>query len=79
MLYYSDVKQFNEYINGTKFHANCSIKYSFDLKVKKRNQLLADLVKDTKIIHVGCVDHLDLIEEKIRANTWLHTIDEFCL
>jgi hypothetical protein len=37
-----------------------------------RNQFLINLVKDKRIIHLGCCDHLAVIEVKRKSNTWLH-------
>ncbi len=44
---------------------------------------LRELVKGKRIIHVGCVDHLPLIEEKRKSGNWLHEIltgsAEYCV
>lgn len=37
-----------------------------------RNQLLSDMVRNKTVLHVGFVDHLPLIDEKIRQGRWLH-------
>jgi hypothetical protein len=36
--------------------------------------LLAKLVAGKNIIHVGCVDHLPLLEDKRRQGLWLHEV-----
>ena len=33
---------------------------------------LAEAVEGKRVIHVGCVDHFPLIEEKMRQGRWLH-------
>lgn len=33
---------------------------------------LEDLVRGRDIIHLGCADHLDLIDAKIKKNIWIH-------
>lgn len=38
-----------------------------------RFSFLEDIVRNKKIIHLGCVDHLPLIQAKIQTNTWLHS------
>lgn len=44
--------------------------------VKDRIGYLSFLVKGKRILHVGCVDHLPLIDEKRKHNLWLHeTLD----
>jgi len=65
---------FQEYISGKRFHPNFPIEFSLDLRVKNRDAILADIVRGKSIVHVGCVDHLDIIESKISAGTWLHKI-----
>ena len=65
---------FLEFISGQRFDSNYPIEFTFDLKVKNRDTILSNLVKNKRIIHVGCVDHLDIIESKISAGTWLHQI-----
>jgi len=58
-----------------------SKKFSTDLKVNLKNDedmlldrisMLEKLTKNKKIIHLGCCDHVDLINEKIIANVFLH-------
>ena len=41
---------------------------------KSRIECLVEIVKDKAVIHVGCADHLPLIEYKIKNNKWLHGI-----
>ncbi len=40
--------------------------------IRDRLDLLAALVHGQRIVHVGCADHLPLIDSKIGAGTWLH-------
>ncbi len=39
-----------------------------------RIEILKNLCKNKKIIHLGCADHKDLIDYKIKHNIWLHKI-----
>ena len=65
----------NEFLNGNKFSNGLEIAIS-----KKENQILyredyiCQLVEKKKIIHIGCVDHIPLIVEKIKNDTWLHKL-----
>jgi hypothetical protein len=43
-----------------------------DSELHYRIELLEDLVKNKKIIHLGCCDHLPLIDSSIESNIWLH-------
>ena len=40
----------------------------------KRERIIVDLIKNSKVIHVGCTDHIQLINEKIEQNLWLHKL-----
>ncbi len=62
-----------EYISGSKF----SNSYRFDIKNEqtklfKRVDFIQNLAKDKNVLHLGCADHLHLIEDKIKKNSWLH-------
>ncbi|MCX6332924.1 MAG: hypothetical protein NT092_01300 [Bacteroidia bacterium] len=37
-----------------------------------REDAIVNLIKGTDVIHVGCSDHIPLIQDKIKHNTWLH-------
>jgi hypothetical protein len=73
MIYNDEVKK---YITGKKF----SDRYKFLLKETKKDKcknrlnLIKELVKDKKVIHVGCVDHVELVEWKIKRGYYLHKI-----
>lgn len=41
-------------------------------KLENRLDYLCDYAANKKVLHVGCVDHVPLIKEKIKNNTWLH-------
>jgi len=62
-----------EYLQGTKFSNGivvdiaCSKEKNID-----RLSFLEELVKGKKTIHLGCCDHLSLIEEKKSKDLWLH-------
>ena len=50
-----------------------------DIRISKREKMIPDriirleeLVSGKRVIHFGCVDHLPLIEQKIKNNCWLH-------
>ena len=63
----------SSYLSGKTF-SNGGIA---QLTQKKENTLYRDdyllkLVQDKKILHVGFVDHLPLVDEKIKQKTWLH-------
>ena len=41
---------------------------------RSREAAIIEIIKGHSVIHVGCADHLPLIEEKIRTNRWLHKL-----
>ena len=76
-------KRLKEFLTGEKF-SNGAI---FNLSTSTRNVLYRDnyllqIAKDKKIIHIGFVDHMSLIDDKISNKKWLHdkliNISELC-
>lgn len=64
-----------DYLNGSKFSKG--VKFVFTEKessVPDRISLIRQITKDKSVIHVGCADHIELIEKKRKKNTWLHEI-----
>ncbi len=43
-----------------------------DSSVPRRLDVATELVRGKRVIHVGCVDHVPILDEKIAAGTWLH-------
>lgn len=39
---------------------------------RHRFEVIESLVRGSNVIHVGCVDHLPLLADKIRTGTWFH-------
>lgn len=64
-------KKYLKYIKGDEFHNGLQVKLTSN-KMLFRNKYLLNLVKGKKIVHVGFVDHLPLIDEKIKNKNWLH-------
>ncbi|MDO9154352.1 MAG: methyltransferase domain-containing protein [Paludibacter sp.] len=65
--------EINEFLIGKKFSSGLDIHFS-DRKYPDltRIEKIIDLTRDKRIIHVGCADHLPLIDEKIKNKKWLH-------
>lgn len=63
-----------QYLDGDAF----SSIYIFRLKGEShsltRLDCLKQLVKNKRVIHFGCVDHLPLIEQRRKAGSWLHEV-----
>ncbi len=62
-----------EYLNGKKFIGSLPVTISQKSnRLQTRIGFLEEISTGKNIIHVGCVDHLPLIDKKIADNTWLH-------
>jgi 2-polyprenyl-3-methyl-5-hydroxy-6-metoxy-1,4-benzoquinol methylase len=61
-----------EYLHGKKFSNSLVVPYDYYEEIPNRVQFLTSLVKGKKVIHLGCLDHLPLIDAKIKAGQWLH-------
>jgi len=59
------------YLNGKKFHNGLLVDIPYS-DLMFRNNYLLNISKEKKILHVGFVDHLQLIDKKIATNNWLH-------
>jgi len=62
-----------KHLTGELFSAGLDIPfYKEKYPNKTRIEKIVEVTKDKQVIHVGCADHLPLIEEKIRNRKWLH-------
>ncbi len=69
MKYPSIVRPF---LDGSQFSNGYALEIKSEYLEEDRIALLEKMVKGKKVIHVGCADHLPLIEEKRRQGIWLH-------
>lgn len=63
------------YLSGEKFSNGREIHFEFDssdFNYLSRVDVLTDLVKDKKIIHLGCVDEKETIRHRMKRGKWLH-------
>lgn len=63
------------YLNGELFSNGYDLLLN-DTSVYARTDKIIDIVRGKACLHVGCCDHIPLIEEKIRQNIWLHGLLE---
>lgn len=63
-----------QYLNGNKFSNGHTIKIGEKQGLTDRISLIAKMIKGRSTLHFGCVDHLPLIEDKVKNGTWLHEI-----
>jgi hypothetical protein len=62
-----------DYLNDMDFIGSLHMKISQPSgKPETHSGLLTKAVEGKKVIHVGCVDHLPLVDKKIANGTWMH-------
>ncbi len=63
------------YLTGQKFANSLTVITSnSNSSIESRLEFLTEWVKGKKIIHLGCADHLEIIDEKLAKNHWLHKL-----
>jgi len=70
MLTLSD--EIMKYLKGDNFSNGLAVKYSRINRINYKFNLLENFLSQTKAIHLGCCDHIPLIEKKIKKDIWLH-------
>lgn len=60
------------YLTGKLFSNAFTLPIDFHAVIPKRVSYLCELAKGKRIVHLGCLDHKELIDDKIKANQWLH-------
>ncbi|NBH73145.1 class I SAM-dependent methyltransferase [Clostridiaceae bacterium] len=66
-----------EYLRGEKFSSGYHLKLKNNAGFS-RQELLINLVQGKNCIHVGCCDHIALIQDKAANRNWLHGELENC-
>jgi hypothetical protein len=61
-----------EYLRGVKFSNGAKFELTSNSDFLNRDDYLLHLSKDKTIMHLGFVDHIPLIDEKIKKGNWLH-------
>jgi len=64
-----------------KFLKGDTFQTSFTINLSKskhdnisREAFITDMTRGTRVIHIGCSDHIKVINEKIKTKTWLHKL-----
>ncbi len=63
------------YLKGTKFSNGAYFRVTRS-PVVERNSLLVSMVENKRVLHMGCADHIDLIEKKRKKGQYLHGLLE---
>lgn len=64
--------QFEEYLKDDKFTDQLIIDISEDYDERGRWAAIKELIEGKKVIHVGCLDHVPLIPQRIKDGEWVH-------
>lgn len=60
------------YLAGTRFDENMTISYANTSDVRYRSDVLIEMCRGKRVLHIGCCDHVPLIQRKIDDRDWLH-------
>jgi hypothetical protein len=67
--------QLLKYLNGDSFQTSLTVDIEkTEYEIIPRETAITELIKNSNVIHIGCSDHIQVINEKIRTNTWLHKL-----
>lgn len=70
---YSFDSAYDGFFAGTEFTPALSARLARpELNVPVRMEVLLALATGQRVVHVGCVDHLPILEEKLAQGAWLH-------
>jgi hypothetical protein len=66
-------KSLTGYLEGERFSETLVVRIADRRRPRQdRLSLLEDMARDRRVVHIGCVDHLEVLEEKMASGTWLH-------
>jgi hypothetical protein len=69
-----DLTSIGEYLAGKVFSNSLNVKISgIARSIPLRMETIENIVHMKNVIHFGCADHLEIIEEKISKNIWFHS------
>jgi len=69
------ITEIEDYLIGKSFSSGLRVDISSKSNhVQLRIPYLESLVHNKNVIHLGCCDHIELLDLKIKENSWLHGI-----
>ena len=64
-----------KFLNGDSFQTSLTLEIGKSKhEIISREASITKMIKGKKVIHIGCSDHIQVINEKIKSNTWLHKL-----
>lgn len=68
----SYINEARPFLDGNKFTDQYMLNINQKFPDKGRWSILKEITKNKKVVHVGCLDHIPLIEQRVKNNEWLH-------
>lgn len=64
-----------KYLRGDSFQTSLNVEIGKEKhKSISREAVITGIITDKAVIHIGCSDHIQIINDKIRTKTWLHEL-----
>lgn len=64
-----------KYLKGDAFQTSLTVDIGKTKhKIISREAVITETIKNKDVIHIGCSDHIQIINEKIKSNRWLHKL-----
>jgi len=61
-----------DYLKGKKFSNSISVPLPYFESIPNRVEFVTNLARGKRVVHLGCLDHLPLIDDKVARRQWLH-------
>lgn len=64
-----------KYLKGDSFQNSLNVDIGREKhSIVSRESAITEIINNKDVIHIGCSDHIQIIDEKIRNNKWLHKL-----
>jgi hypothetical protein len=63
------------YLKGDSFQTSLNVEIGKEKHaIISRESAITAIIKGTSVVHIGCSDHIQVINDKIKNNIWLHKL-----
>jgi hypothetical protein len=67
--------QVMKYLKGDSFQTSLNVEIGKEKhEMISRESAITGIIKGASVVHIGCSDHIQVINEKIKNNIWLHKL-----
>lgn len=64
-----------KFLKGDSFQTSLNVEIGKEKHAMiSREAVITGIIKNASVIHIGCSDHIQVINDKIRNNIWLHKL-----